>query len=168
MSVMRYLLAATLARGADAGAAVGFVLLADATPHLGYPALIGSLLVACLTAPHLFGPVLARRLDRARDGRQLIALVCGLYGVLVAAATLSLGRVPVAVVAVLAAAAGTCGPLLTGGDHDRHRRPACRHVPVTPLRRRPRVTPSPNPTWSTASSSGWPTRPSPVVPWWSP
>jgi hypothetical protein len=86
-AVMRYLVAATLARGADAGTAVGFVLLAGATPRLGRPALIGSLLVACLTAPHLFGevevedavaggPVLARRLDRARDGRQLIALVC--------------------------------------------------------------------------------------------
>jgi MFS family permease len=112
---MRYLLAATLARGADAGAAVGFVLLADTTPRLGRPALIGSLLVACLTAPHLFGPVLARRLDRARDGRQLIALVCGLYGVFMATATLNLGRMPVAVVAVLAVAAGTCGPLLTGG-----------------------------------------------------
>src|SRR5690349_5177586 len=32
-----------------------------------------------------------------------------------AASTLSLGRVPVVLVAVLAAAAGACGPLLTGG-----------------------------------------------------
>jgi predicted MFS family arabinose efflux permease len=112
---MRYLIAATLARGADAGAAVGFVLLADATPGIGRRTLVGSLLVACLTAPHLLGPVLANRLDRARDGRQLIALVCALYGLLIAAATLGLGRIPVVLVALLAAGAGTCGPLLTGG-----------------------------------------------------
>ncbi|MEU4220205.1 MFS transporter [Actinoplanes sp. NPDC026623] len=115
MTVVRYLVAATLARGADAGAAVGFVLLAYSTAQLGRPALTGSLLVACLTAPHLLGPVLARRLDRARDGRRFIALVCALYGLLISAATLGLGRLPLALVAVLTASAGACGPLLTGG-----------------------------------------------------
>ena len=113
--MVRYLAAATLARGADAGAAVGFVLLANTTPHVSRPSLLGALLVSCLTAPHLLGPVLARRLDRSRDGRRLIAAVCVAYGLLVAAATLGLGGLPVPVVAALAAAAGSCGPLLTGG-----------------------------------------------------
>jgi hypothetical protein len=40
----------------------------------------------------------------------LIAAVCAGYGILVVAATLGLGRVPVVAVAALAAAAGLCGP----------------------------------------------------------
>nr|WP_236646789.1 MFS transporter [Micromonospora acroterricola] len=115
MTVVRYVAAAILARGADAGAAVGFVLLAAVTPDVPRPSLVGALLVTCLTAPHLLGPVLARRLDRSRDGRRLIAAICVSYGLLVAAAALGLGRLPVVAVAVLAAAAGVCGPLLTGG-----------------------------------------------------
>lgn len=114
-TLVRYLAAATLARSADAGAAVGFVLLAETTPHVPRPSLVGALLVTCLTGPHLLGPVLARRLDRSGDGRRLIAVVCAAYGLLVAAATVGIGRLPVIVVAGLAAAAGICGPLLTGG-----------------------------------------------------
>lgn len=114
-TLVRYLTAATLARGADAGAAVGFVLLANTAPHIPRPSLVGALLVSCLTAPHLLGPVLARRLDRSNDGRRLIAIVCVAYGLLVATATFSLGRLPVLVVAAVVAGAGLCGPLLTGG-----------------------------------------------------
>lgn len=114
-AVTRYACAAALARGADAGTAVGLVLLATATPGLDNPALVGALLVACLTGPHLLGPVLAGRLDRARDGRRLIAVACVLYGLAAGSAALLLGRAPVAVVAALAVLAGACGPLLTGG-----------------------------------------------------
>ena len=110
-----YLCAAILARGADAGAAVGFVLLAATTPDLPNPSLTGAALVACLTAPHLLGPLLARRLDRARDGRMLLAGACVAYGLLIAAAATGLGRVPIVLVALAAAGAGVCGPLLTGG-----------------------------------------------------
>ncbi|MEV7628893.1 MFS transporter [Actinoplanes sp. NPDC089786] len=106
-AVMRYLGGATLARGADAGAAVGFVLLK--------PTVVGAVLAACLTAPHLLGPVLARRLDRARDGRRLIAVVCAAYGVFLAIAALGLDRIPLVLVVLAAATAGVCGPLLTGG-----------------------------------------------------
>ncbi|MDG4758994.1 MFS transporter [Micromonospora sp. WMMD710] len=111
-----YLVAATLARGADAGAAVGVILLAT-LPEVGSsrPALLGGLLATCLTAPHLLGPVLARRLDRAADGRGLLAAAFATYAVAVAAAALLLGRVPVGVPAALLIVAGACGPLLTGG-----------------------------------------------------
>ncbi|UQU62778.1 hypothetical protein COUCH_27580 [Couchioplanes caeruleus] len=37
------------------------------------------------------------------------------YGMLIAAATLGLSRIPIALVGALAAVAGACGPLLTGG-----------------------------------------------------
>ena len=114
-SLPLYVTAATLARAADAGAAVGMVLLALATSHLSRPSLVGGVLVACLTAPHLVGPVLARRLDQMPDGRGLLAAAFLLYGMALCGATLSLGRLPVVVTAVLVVVAGLCGPLLTGG-----------------------------------------------------
>ncbi|WP_405425556.1 MFS transporter [Micromonospora sp. NBC_00617] len=79
------------------------------------PALLGGLLATCLTAPHLLGPLLARPLDRARDGRGLLAAAFATYAGAVALAALLLGRVPVGVPAALLIVAGACGPLLTGG-----------------------------------------------------
>jgi hypothetical protein len=109
----RYLIAATLVRGSDAGATAGLVLLAVA--ELSHGARAGGLLAACLTAPHLLGPWVARRLDAARDGRQLLAAAFVIYGGALAAATAALGRAPLVLVAALVAIAGACGPLLTGG-----------------------------------------------------
>src|SRR4051812_45011599 len=105
-AMARYVLAATLARGADAGAAIGLVLLAVA-PEAGLAdgAAAGGLLAAALTLPPLLGPLVARRLDAARDGRLALAGACAAYGGAVAVAALALGRVPllgVAVVVVLA------------------------------------------------------------------
>src|SRR5918912_43004 len=76
--LVRYVLAATLVRAADAAAPVGIVLLA-ASPatHLAGGARTGGLLAAGFTAPHLLGPVVARRLDAARDGRIVLAGTCG-------------------------------------------------------------------------------------------
>src|SRR4051795_11077502 len=87
----RYLLAATLARGADGGAAVGLVLLAT-SPATGLHdgAAGGGLLAAAVTAPHLLGPWAARRLDQTRDGRVLLAGGCVVYGVALGAAALLL------------------------------------------------------------------------------
>jgi hypothetical protein len=112
----RYLAAATLARAADAGAAVGLVLLA-VSPAAGVHHGVGTggLLAAALTAPHLLGPWVARRLDGARDGRSVLAAAFAAYGVALAAASLGLGRVPLAFVVLAVGAAGACGPLLTGG-----------------------------------------------------
>src|SRR4051812_21069131 len=112
----RYLAAATLARAADAGAAVGLVLLA-VSPAAGLQHGVGAggLLAAALTAPHLLGPWVARRLDRSRDGRRVLAAAFATYGCALAAAALGLGRVPFGVVVAAVAAAGACGPLLTGG-----------------------------------------------------
>lgn len=111
-----YTAAATLARSADGGAAVGLVLLA-ASPaaHLHRPAFVGGMLVTCLTGPHLLGPPIARRLDRARDGRRVLAAAFCLYGLALAAAVLCVGRAAIAAVAAFVVVAGACGPLLTGG-----------------------------------------------------
>ena len=112
----RYLAAATLARGADAGAPVGLALLATGSP--AGPA-AGGLLAAALTAPHLLGPWVARRLDAARDGRWVLAAAFAGYGLALAAGALLLGRAPLALAAAAVVLAGTCGPLLTGGMSSR-------------------------------------------------
>jgi MFS family permease len=112
----RYLLAATLARSADGGAAVGLVLLAT-SPATGLHdgAAVGGLLAAALTAPHLLGPWVGRRLDQARDGRVVLAAACVVYGAALGAAALLLGRVALPLVVAAVVVAGACGPLLTGG-----------------------------------------------------
>ncbi len=115
-ALCRYLLGATLARGADAGAAVGLVLLAvDPDRQVASGAKVGSALAVALTAPHLLGPFLARRLDAARDGRLLLAAAFAAFGLALATAAVLLGSVPLRVVVLVVAGAGACGPLLTGG-----------------------------------------------------
>src|SRR4051812_10680609 len=114
--LVRYVAAATPARAADAAAPVGLLLLClDRADRVGPPVLIGGLLAAALTAPHLLGPLLARRLDRAADPRPFLATACIAYGGLLALAAVLVGGAPTGVVAVLVATAGLCGPLLTGG-----------------------------------------------------
>ncbi len=110
--LLRYLVAATLARSADGGAAVGLVLLAASVTR---GSLAGGVLAACLTAPHLVGPLLARRLDRAGDGRGPLVAAFGGYALAIALATATIGYVPLAATGALVVLAGLCGPLLTGG-----------------------------------------------------
>src|SRR4051794_4752968 len=115
-ALVRYVVAATLVRAADAAAAVGLVLLATSPgAHVAGGARTGGLLAAGLTAPHLLGPLLARRLDAARDGRGVLALAFAAYGVALGAAALLLDDGSLAPAAALVVVAGTCGPLLTGG-----------------------------------------------------
>jgi MFS family permease len=108
----RYVAGAALARTADAGAVVGLVLLATTGP--AGPGAAG-LLAACITAPHLAGPLVARWLDRSPDVRRLLALACLVYAVALAAGSTTVGRAPLAVSLALLVPAGLCGPVLTGG-----------------------------------------------------
>lgn len=112
----RYVLAATLARSADGGAVVAIVLLVTTS---GDPGWLAGILAACITAPHLFGPLIARRLDTARDGRTVIALACIAHGVTLAAAVLLYPVTPPIAPGVLLLASGLVGPLLTGGISSR-------------------------------------------------
>jgi MFS family permease len=114
--LVRYLTAAILARAADAGAGLGLILLAlDPPTHLNAPGRTSGLLVGALTAPHLLGPLVARRLDTAADIRPALATAFGLYAVALATAAATLGALPVVVTLSLVAVAGATGPLLTGG-----------------------------------------------------
>ncbi|WP_258068493.1 MFS transporter [Arthrobacter sp. N199823] len=112
----RYVLAATLARSADGGAVVAIVLLVTAS---GAPGWLAGILGACITAPHLLGPLIARRLDTARDGRDVIAWACMVHGVTLAAAVLLYPVTWPIVPGLLLVASGLVGPLLTGGISSR-------------------------------------------------
>ncbi|MET9683363.1 MFS transporter [Streptomyces coeruleorubidus] len=112
----RYVVAAALARTADGGAVVAVILLVTSSGGSGT---LAGALGACITAPHLLGPFVARPLDLARDGRKVIASACLLYAAVLTAGALTYARVPALVTALLLAVAGTCGPLLTGGISSR-------------------------------------------------
>lgn len=114
--LVRYVMAAALARTADGGAVVAIVLLV--TTQGGSSGLAG-LLGACITAPHLLGPFVARRIDLADDGRKVIAFACALYSIALAAAILSYGQAPAVLTGLLLSVSGCCGPLLTGGISSR-------------------------------------------------
>lgn len=73
-----YVMAATLARMATGGSAVAIILLSR---EYGASGKVAGLLAACLTAPHLFGPVFGRWLDRAVDPRLLLLVAAFCYSV---------------------------------------------------------------------------------------
>ncbi|MFE2417101.1 MFS transporter [Streptomyces hokutonensis] len=111
-----YVVAAALARTADGGAVVAVVLLVTSSGGSGT---LAGVLGACITAPHLLGPFVARSLDLARDGRKVISAACLLYATALTAGVVTYGHTPVVLPALLLATAGACGPLLTGGISSR-------------------------------------------------
>ncbi|HEY1529590.1 MAG TPA: MFS transporter [Galbitalea sp.] len=112
LGIVPYFVSACLSRGADAGAIVGIVLLANrVSPHTA----AAGLLAACLTAPHLAGPIAARILDRTRRKQLLLAAAFLLYAASIAGAALLLEHHTFLAAAALTVLAGLCGPLLTGG-----------------------------------------------------
>lgn len=115
-ALTRYVVAATLARCADGGAVVAVVLIVTTS---GGPGWLAGLLGASITAPHLVGPLLARRIDTARDGRTVIALACAVSALAFSAAVLTRPVVPVPVTAALLVVVGLTGPFLTGGISSR-------------------------------------------------
>lgn len=108
--------AALMARSMDAGATVGMVLLAlevsDGTAHA---TLVGGLLGACLTLPHVAGPAAARVLSRFADVRVGILVFTLWYASCLVAAALGLGTLPLPGIAALLLCGGLAGPVLTGG-----------------------------------------------------
>lgn len=112
----RYVFAATLVRSADGGAVVAIVLLSHASGHPGWAS---GLLGASITLPHLLGPLIARRLDTARDGRRVIALSAVAHGVLLGLAALLIPTAFAPGAALLLIASGLVGPMLTGGISSR-------------------------------------------------
>lgn len=115
-ALARYVFAATLVRSADGGAVVAIVLLAHST---GQPGWVSGLLGAAITAPHLLGPFIARRLDTAADGRKVIAVSALAHGLLLGGAALLMPVAWVGLSAVVLFTSGLFGPMLTGGVSSR-------------------------------------------------
>lgn len=115
-ALARYVFAATLVRSADGGAVVAIVLLANSS---GLPGWVSGLLGASITAPHLLGPFIARRLDTARDGRKVIAFSAVAHGALLGFAALLLPVTWAVVPALLLVVSGLFGPMLMGGISSR-------------------------------------------------
>ena len=115
-ALARYVFAATLVRSADGGAVVAVVLLAQAS---GKPGWVSGMLGAAITAPHLLGPFIARRLDTADDGRRVIAVSALAHGLLLGTAGLLLPVAWTVVPAALLVLSGMFGPMLTGGVSSR-------------------------------------------------
>lgn len=105
-----YSLAACLLRGADAAAIIGIVLAARGVDTGD----VTGVLAACITLPHLAGPIAAQLLDRARRKKLVLAGAGVVYAVALGGAVLLL---PISVVAAAGGllVAGFAGPLLTGG-----------------------------------------------------
>lgn len=115
-ALARYVFAATLVRSADGGAVVAIVLLAQAS---GITPWVSGLLGASITAPHLLGPFIARRLDTARDGRIVIGCSAVAHGVLLGIAAVLLPSTWAVLPALLLCVSGLFGPMLTGGISSR-------------------------------------------------
>lgn len=75
-ALARFMLAAILLRTCTGGAAVAVILLARNTGADG--SLIGAL-TACLTVPHVFGPIYGRWLEKASNPFLIIATACVLF-----------------------------------------------------------------------------------------
>lgn len=107
-----YLATATLSRSATESA--GPALLVAAIATIG-AASTGSYIVASLTASAAIGgPVVGALIDRAASPRRGFAAAIAVMAVGLAAIALTIGRVPVPVVIVLAVIAGLGYPALTG------------------------------------------------------
>ncbi|WP_309082646.1 MFS transporter [Microbacterium sp.] len=115
-ALARYVFAATLVRSADGGAVVAIVLLAHAS---GLPGWVSGLLGASITAPHVLGPFIARRLDTAQDGRKVIAVSAVAHGILLGMAGMLLPATHAVIPALLLIVSGLFGPMLTGGVSSR-------------------------------------------------
>ncbi|WP_228447430.1 MFS transporter [Streptomyces paludis] len=108
-----YTAGATVARTGDEMS--GPALLLAGLAVTGSTATASSLLAAVLVSAAAGGPVLGVLLDRsAAPGRLLAGALAG-YAAALVAVLLCLGRAPVAVTLLIAAAAGLLGPALSGG-----------------------------------------------------
>ena len=107
-----YVIVASLARMATGGSTVALLLLAAA--HQVSGATLGGL-AACLTLPHLLGPILGRSLDSGKDVRPKLGIGFWFFGGCLMATAMSFGRVPFALSLAILIMAGASAPFLMGG-----------------------------------------------------
>ncbi|MFE7546867.1 MFS transporter [Streptomyces gardneri] len=111
--VPRYLVTAFFARLADEGTAVAVVMLAVARTG---SAAHGAFVLTAWMAPHVLAAPLAGALaERARRPRLFHCGALGGFALAISAVAFSVGRLPLPLVLVVAAAGGCCGPIVSGG-----------------------------------------------------
>lgn len=107
-----YVLAATLARTATGGSAVAIILLAR---EYGANGKVAGLLAACLTAPHLLGPVFGRWLDKVPKPRILLCATAFVYAAFFQFTLLGFDWHRAWIIAFSLLMCGTCSSFLMGG-----------------------------------------------------
>lgn len=110
--LVRYVLAAILARMATGGATVALLVLARSYHTEGTQL---GLLVACLTAPHVFGPVYGRWLDKARNPRYLITAAAFLFPLFFQLAIIGFEQDLLWLITAALLVCGACTSFLMGG-----------------------------------------------------
>jgi hypothetical protein len=112
-----YYVVATLIRTADAGAPAAIVLTAlrlvsSGHPHAGADA---ALLAACISIPHMFGPLSARVMSMVPSPHAALAGSFAVFAVLFPTAGLLIGHGQIGAAAVVLVVTGFVGPIFTGG-----------------------------------------------------
>ncbi|WP_102795878.1 MFS transporter [Bowmanella denitrificans] len=110
--LLRYVLAATLARTATGGSTVAVILLANQQGASGQTA---GALAACLTFPHLLGPLFGRWLDNARDPRRLLIAAAFIYAGFFQLAIMGFNQHLMWLTVTSLLICGTCSSFLMGG-----------------------------------------------------
>ncbi|PAU38492.1 hypothetical protein CKF94_09415 [Vibrio coralliilyticus] len=107
-----YFSLACFARTATGAAIVGVLLLASENGVLSHQM---GILAACLSAPHLLGPIWGRWLDMARDSRKLIIAAACVYSVFMLATALFFQHLTLSAIMLLLIICGGSAPYLMGG-----------------------------------------------------
>ncbi|MCH2058062.1 MAG: MFS transporter [Thalassotalea sp.] len=111
-ALARYILAAIFARTSTGGSAVAIILLSRNFDADG--ALVGAL-AACLTAPHILGPIYGRWCEKAQNAFSVIALSCLLFAAFFQLAIISIEWKQLWLTFVLLLLCGACSSFMMGG-----------------------------------------------------
>ncbi|WP_411105196.1 MFS transporter [Streptomyces sp. cmx-4-9] len=115
--LVAYYAAALAIRTSDAGTAAAVVLLALSTAGAGAEgaAAYSGLLAACLTIPHMLGPLSARFLSLMPSARSGLCVSFAVFAVTFGAAGVLIHRDSPLLAAAALAVTGFLGPIVTGG-----------------------------------------------------
>ncbi|QXX05569.1 MFS transporter [Vibrio neptunius] len=110
--LLLYFSLACFARTATGAAIVGILILSS---EKGIPSHQMGILAACLSAPHLLGPIWGRWLDIATDSRRLIIVAAFIYSAFMAITTFWFQHLTLPVLILFLIACGSSAPYLMGG-----------------------------------------------------
>ena len=110
--LVRYILAAILMRTSTGGSAVAIILLSR---HFGTDGALVGALAACLTAPHVFGPIYGRWLERANNAFIVIVMSCLLFAAFFQLAILSIEWQQLWLTFITLLLCGACSSFMMGG-----------------------------------------------------